>query len=221
MALKKIARHRLRLADVAYKEILQGIRSGAIDPNKRLVQTDLAEQLQISRTPVREALLRMEQDGILDPSVSGGFVIRHMSVGEVKELYQARIAIEGQAIRLLAAENNAEKVQAMRLKVDKEENIASSSVDAYFEANRQIHRYFVELSDNRYLLEMFDDIWNKGSSYNMFAVIEKVDLQESLGDHMRLVEAIETGDPGFAQKQLVDHIYKGLDLQLMALDRSE
>ncbi|MDN5881572.1 MAG: GntR family transcriptional regulator [Nitrosospira sp.] len=220
MALKKIVQDRQRLADVAYAEILSAIRSGAMDRSGRLVQTELAGQLHISRTPVREALLRLEQDGILDSSVSGGFVIRRMSIDEVKELYQARIAVEGQAVRLLTAENNPEKNQALRLRIRDKENIRSPTVDAYFEANRSIHRCFVELSNNRYLLEMFDGVWNKGSSYNLFAVIEKVNLEESLGDHMRLVDAIESNDPDFAQRVLADHIRDGLDLQLKGVQRS-
>ena len=64
----------------------------------------------------------------------------------------------------------------------------------------------VELTGNRYLLEMFDNIWNRATSYNLFAAIEKLDLAKSLGDHLRLVDAIETGNPTVAMEAIVDHI---------------
>ena len=218
MALKTITVERQRLADIAYTQLLEAIRSGVITEDEQLVQEKLAEQLQISRTPVREALLRLEQDGIVVSSSKGGFSLYRMSREEVRELYQARAAIEGQAVRILASLNDAEKNAQLRQVIETEENIASPSVAAYFNANRKIHRTMVELAGNRYLLEMFDNIWNRGISYNLFAAIDKIDLAKSLGDHLRLADAIETGNPTIAMEAIVDHITHGFDLQIEALE---
>lgn len=218
MALKSIKQDRPRLADIVYNQLLEAIRSGAISDDERLVQEKLAEEMQISRTPVREALLRLEQEGILVVAQRGGFRVYRMSRDEVHELYQARAAIEGQAMRILAANPDAKKIQELRKLIEKEENISSPSIDAYFTANRNIHRKIVELSDNRYLLEMFDNIWNRGVSYNLFAAIAKIDLAQSLGDHLKLVDAIETGNPIVAMEAIVDHIAHGFDLQIKALE---
>ncbi len=220
MALKKIKQDRQRLADIVYEQLLEAIQSGVISADERLVQEKLAEEMQISRTPVREALLRLEQDGILTSSSRGGFSIHRMTNAEVKELYQARAAVEGQAIRILAARNDARNNRTLRDTVEREEDIASNSVRDYFEANRKIHRCMVELTGNRYLMEMFDNIWNRGVSYNLFAAIETVDLSASLGDHLRLVDAIESGDPTFAMDAIIDHIGHGLELQFEALEKS-
>ncbi|MCZ4291717.1 GntR family transcriptional regulator [Hoeflea alexandrii] len=218
MALKSIKQDRPRLADIVYNQLLEAIRSGAISDDERLVQEKLAEEMQISRTPVREALLRLEQEGILVVAQRGGFRVYRMSRDEVHELYQARAAIEGQAMRVLATNPDAKKIQELRKLIEKEENISSPSIDAYFTANRNIHRKIVELSDNRYLLEMFDNIWNRGVSYNLFAAIAKIDLAQSLGDHLKLVDAIETGNPIVAMEAIVDHIAHGFDLQIKALE---
>lgn len=217
MALKSIKQDRPRLADIVYNQLLEAIRSGAIPDDERLVQEKLADEMQISRTPVREALLRLEQEGILVVAQRGGFRVYRMSHNEVHELYQARAAIEGQAMRILAANPDPKKMQELRKLIEKEENISSPSIEAYFTANRNIHRKIVELSDNRYLLEMFDNIWNRGVSYNLFAAIAKIDLAKSLGDHLKLVDAIETGNPTVAMEAIVDHIAHGFDLQIEAL----
>lgn len=217
MALKTIRTERPRLADQVYEQLLEAIMTNEIGVEDRLVQEKLAAEMQISRTPVREALLRLEQDGVLQASPRGGFMIYRMSEGEVKELYQARAAIEGQAARILASHNDAQKNAMLRQTIIREENIQSPTARAYFDANRKIHRRFMELIDNRYLLDMFDNIWNRAIAFQLFAAIENVDLSKSLGDHEALVDAIETGDKGHALEVFVDHINDGFNLQIEAL----
>ena len=217
MALKSIKSERRRLADEVYNQLMQAILGGEIGPDDRLVQERLAAEMEISRTPVREALLRLEQDGVLVTSPRGGFTLYRMGEGEIRELYQARAAVESQAARILASQNDGFKNSELRATIEKEENISTPSVRAYFDANRLIHRRFVELVNNRYLLEMFDNIWNRGTAFQLFAAIEKVDLSKSLGDHMALVDAIETGDKGVALEAFIDHIQDGFDLQMEAV----
>ncbi|MEM7683451.1 MAG: GntR family transcriptional regulator [Paracoccaceae bacterium] len=217
MALKSIRSERKRLADEVYDQLMDAILSGEIGTNDRLVQEKLAAEMEISRTPVREALLRLEQDGVLETSPRGGFVLYRITQNEIRELYQARAAVESQAARILASQNDGFKNRELRATIEREENITSPSVRAYFDANRRIHRRFVELIENRYLLEMFDNIWNRGIAFQLFSAIEKVDLSKSLGDHVALVEAIETGDKGVALEAFIDHIQDGFDLQMEAV----
>ncbi|MEM7545908.1 MAG: GntR family transcriptional regulator [Pseudomonadota bacterium] len=217
MALKSIKSERRRLADEVYDQLLTAITEGEIGPDDRLVQERLAAELQISRTPIREALLRLEQEGVLATSARGGFVLYRMDEGEVKELYQARAAIEGQAARILAHMNDPQINAMLRRTIETEENIASPTVRDYFEANRKIHRRFVELVSNRYLLEMFDSVWNRAVSFQLFAAIENADLSQSLGDHMNLLAAIETGDKSHALETFTAHIQEGFELQLRGL----
>ena len=217
MALKSIKSERRRLADEVYDQLLAAIMNHEIGVDDRLVQEKLASELQISRTPIREALLRLEQEGVLATSPRGGFVLYQMSESEVKELYQARAAVEGQAARILAARRDPQEIALLRHTIEREEDIASPTVQAYFEANRKIHRKFLELVGNRYLLDMFDSVWNRAVAFQLFAAIEKVDLSKSLGDHMGLVEAIETGDRGEALEVFTNHIQDGFELQIAAL----
>lgn len=221
MQLKKINSDRPRLADEAYQQILSAIRSGTIGEEDRLVQERLATDLQISRTPIREALLRLEQDGILDGSPRGGFVIHRITDHEVKEIYQARAAIEGQAARILAVENNAEKIATLRDTIEQEENIPSKTLEAYIDANRNIHRMFLMQCENRYMLEMFDKLWNRGMAFYMFAAMEHIDISKSLGNHMELVDAVATTDPTKAMEAVIQHIHDGFDLQIEALAQAQ
>lgn len=217
MAFESIKPVRKRLAEEVYDQILGAVMSGEIGETDRLVQERLAERLEISRTPVREALLRLEQEGILETASRGGFVLRRPGEGEVREVYEARMAVEGQAIRLAATRGGPAAGARLAGVIEAAEALPEPTVAAYFEANRRIHRAIVEEGGNRWLLETFDTLWNRGSSFRLFAAIETVDLARSLGAHEALAQAVAAGDGSAANEAMHAHIEDGLALQLEAM----
>ena len=217
MAFKSIQPARRRLADDVYDEIIDAIMRREIGPSDVLVQEKLAVEMNISRTPVREALMRMQQEGVLEVSSRGSFTLYKMDDQEVKELYQARAAIEGQCARILAVRKDKDDIKYLHEVVAREEDIKDKTARGYFEANRTIHRAFIERAGNRYLLEMFDSIWGRAMAFPLFASIENIDLGASLGDHSSLVDAVAKGDKGIALETITSHIQRGFDLQIKAL----
>ncbi|MCP5087735.1 MAG: GntR family transcriptional regulator [Rhodobacteraceae bacterium] len=216
MAYKSLSQPRQRLADQVYAQIMRAIREGSITADDRIVQEKLAEEFEISRTPVREALFRMEQEGILTITGRGSFKIRQLDTDEISEIYGARCAVEGYAARILADSNNAVINDMLREVIAKAEDLKVETVQAYFRANQTIHRAIVEATGNRFLLEFFDNLWNRGSSFTLFATIESVDLAKSLGDHMALIDAIETGNGSIAAEKMIAHVKDGCNLQFGA-----
>lgn len=217
MALKSINTPRRRLADEVYDQLVEAIMNQDIRKDDRLVQEKLAAELQISRTPVREALMRLEKEGVLEVANSGGFRLSHMNEDEVLQLYQARAAIEGQAARILCARADQEIFDALRDLITREEDLSNPNTRAYFSANRNIHRAFVAEAGNRFLLEMFDMIWGKAMAFHLFASIENVSLEKSLGNHLSLVDVLASGDKTAALESFTDHIQEGFDLQIEGL----
>ena len=214
MAFKSLSQPRPRLADQVYEQIMLAIRNGEIGADDRIVQEKLAEEFEISRTPVREALFRMQQEGILTVAGHGGFRIRRIEDEEIRELYESRCAIEAFAARLLAQRNDKTLNDRLRAIIAEAEDIKDRSVEAYFDANRVIHRSIVEAAENRFLLEFFDNLWNRGSSFTLFATIQEDALARSLGDHMALIDAFETGNDSFATEKMITHITEGYYLQV-------
>lgn len=214
MALRTISTQRPRLADEVYNQLVDAIINRDIGPDDRLVQERLAAEMEISRTPVREALLRLAKEGVLTNANSGGFRLARISEEETLELYQARAAIEGQAARILAARNDAQELDALRDFITKTEDMNNPSTRDYFIANRAIHRQFMEAAGNKFLLEMFDMIWGRAMAFHLFAVIEQTDISRSLGKHGELVDAIATGDRGIALEAVTAHIQDGFDLHI-------
>lgn len=217
MGFKSIQPARRRLADEVYDELIEAIIRRDIGPEDRLVQEKLAAEMQISRTPVREALMRLEKEGVLEVSNRGSFRLYQMGDEEVKELYQSRAAVEGQCARILAVNHTPKDIAHLRAVVEREENITDKTVRGYFEANRNIHMAFVERANNRFLMDMFNMIWGKALVFPLFATIENVQLEKSLGDHMHLVDVIASGDKTEALEVFTNHIQDGFNLQIEGL----
>ncbi|MEE3287757.1 MAG: GntR family transcriptional regulator [Pseudomonadota bacterium] len=206
----RLTRKRTRLADDVYEQILSAILSGEIFPGERLIQETIANQIDVSRTPVREALLRLEQEGILEASGRGGFQIRDISEREIIDLYTVREAVEGFAARLLAGRLSLTQVQTIEKAVRVEMALTSSRKEEHFHANRIIHRTIVEQTNNRFLIELFDSIWNRGISIRSFSAYRIPDPADDRGQHLELLEQLRSGNAGEAEAAMVKHIREGL-----------
>lgn len=220
MALRSITTQRRRLADEVYDQLVRAIMDREIGPEDRLVQEKLAAELDISRTPVREALLRLEKEGVLHLANSGGFRLAKISEEETLELYQARAAIEGQAARILTARGDVKELEKLRVLIRQTEDLKDPTTRDYFVANRTIHRAFMVAAGNRFLLEMFDMIWGRAMAFHLFAAIENADISKSLGNHIELVDVIAKGDRGEALEAFTAHIQEGFELHLTGIRRS-
>ena len=174
---------RPRLADEVYRQVLDAVLAGDLRPGERIVQDRIAQEINVSRTPVREALLHLEQEGILARAGAAGFTVRGISETEVRDIYQAREAIEGYAARLVAEQRSAASLKRIERTVEREESIAAGGVEEYFHANRRIHRSIVKETGNEYLLKSFDAIWNRGFSFRVFAAIDHADMDASPHEH--------------------------------------
>jgi DNA-binding GntR family transcriptional regulator len=210
--LKPIGRVTSSLADEAYQRIAEAMLNGTLSPGARLVMDQLAGQLDISRTPVRDALLRLEREGLIVPSGRRGYVVSPISAHDVEWLYEAREAIEGFAARRVA-ERGPAAIALVESVVDSAE-LAKDSRGAgardAFEANLRVHRSVVEATANPTLLTMFDDVWQRARGMATFAdymghAPEAVGIRE---DHLPLVEALRAGpDEAFAAMR--EHIRQG------------
>ena len=198
--------------------MLDAVLSGDLRPGERIVQDRIAQEINVSRTPVREALLHLEQEGIIARAGTVGFTVRGITESEVRDIYQAREAIEGYAARLVAEQRSSASLRRIERTVEREESIAAGGVEEYFHANRRIHRSIVEETGNEYLVKSFDAIWNRGFSFRVFAAIDEAKLDASPHEHEQLVAAMRADHPREAGEAMIDHIRQGLTLQLRALE---
>lgn len=220
---KPLDRPPQRLADSVYEQLLDAIAAGAVAPGTRLVQGAIAEQMNVSRTPVREALLRLEREKILDSVDRGGFVVRTISSNDARQIYQVRQAIEGHGARLVAegADPAGAAAQLLPLVEATELWDPSEGLKVAFQRNDALHRGVIEATANQVLVAAFDLVWARAQSFLMYAVLVALEpLAEVPGTgHRDILQAIAAGDGYKAQETMIAHIAHGLEAQIEALER--
>ena len=221
MTFTSLDRKTVRLADLVYEQIFRAIVNGEVAPGERLVQEAIGEQMQVSRTPVRDALLRLESEGILESSGRGGYLVRSFDRQEAMDIYGLRAAVEGYAAGIAARLAHPEAVGRIAAAVS-DAGGSDISLDEGFEMNRRIHRSIVEAAGNTMMLDTFDSIWGRSQSFRMFARLHSPEMRylHNEPSHQDVLEAIRTGDADHARSIMERHIMTGMELQLDALPDS-
>ncbi len=209
--IQRIDRSHSRLAAEVYDRLVEALVQGTVNPGDRLIQDRLAEDLDVSRTPVRDALLRLKEEGVVEPSGRRGYVVRSLSEADVRDLYGARDAVEGHAAALVAGLGEDALVEVRAALTQATARKLRSSRDS-FEANRLFHRTVVEVTRNLYLLNFFDAIWGRAISalaYHDFYVHSPHD--EFVAEHEALIDELAAGDSDRARRAMTEHIAWGLE----------
>lgn len=207
------------LADQAYRRISEAMLSGRLAPGSRLVMDDLAAELSISRTPVRDALYRLEREGLLQGAGRrGGFVVRSLSPGDIKDLYDAREAVEVFAAQRVAELDGYPRAHDhISCAVDRAEMIDLSQPADAFAANRLVHRAVVEATGNTMLIDLFDAVWTRARALQVYSSYFQSQLvhQPIRHVHQPMLDALGQG-PTHAAEVMRKHIREGLDATIAA-----
>lgn len=217
MALQPLHQPKNRLADSAHAAIMAALREGSLKPGDRLVMDRIAAELGISRTPVRDALQRLEREGVIVASPPRGYEVRTVTAGEIRDIYQAREAVEGYAARVVTGLGPPALAEVDRA-VDAAAAIDASTVHGAFAANITIHRGIVEAVGNPYLVDLFDDVWGKVAAVLSFAelYLQEPEHPDIRADHAKLVRALRSGDAAKAERAAINHIRDGMRRNLPA-----
>ncbi len=146
------------VVDQVYAAIRGRITSGSLERGARIHQEDLAEELGVSRTPVREALRRLAAEGLVEMRTNRGARVSDVGQNDMQAAYQARLVIEPGAARLAAAEALAAPRARMRSALAAQRR-AIPNVARSFEANREFHIALVQASGNEFLLQFVERLW--------------------------------------------------------------
>lgn len=192
-------------ADQVQQQILQSIRKGHFQPGDRIRETEVAKSFGVSRTPVREALRRLESDGLLSFESWRGVVVSKLDRQQVSELYAMREVLEGTAARMAAQHIDAADIELLRVLLEQAE--ASSDDPARLaQLNRKLHQTIYTAAHNQYLLQTLGQLENalallRGTTY---AVPGRA--QSAAAEHREIVEAICTRNADAAELAARAHI---------------
>lgn len=196
-----------------YERLLQEVLRGDLLPGEALTEMALAERLQVSRTPVREALTRLEQDGLVKRA-SRGMVVRERSPEEILDIYEVRILLEADAARLAAERRSNLDVFTLRRIAGELEQMDTTDPDARAEANRDFHHAIWRASHSEPIWDLLRRVDMHLARYPTTTLAYPGRWETSLTEHRLMVAAIEERDGEKAAQASTHHFTAARDIRL-------
>ncbi|MGV6812345.1 MAG: GntR family transcriptional regulator [Brevirhabdus sp.] len=198
----------------AYSLILSAIDNGTYKPGDRLVESELAERFGVSRTPIREALQRMETQSLLARD-GRSLIVASLDHNQLAELYVVRSELEGLAARLAARHATDEEVRVLQSFID-DDRKRMDDPQVLSRSNRKFHRQIHLASHNRFLVQQLDLVHRSMALMATTSLASEGRSEEALDEHQRILDAIRAGDGDGADKALRDHISVAFETRLRA-----
>lgn len=205
--MQKIQQSNLSLGNQAYQKLKRIILERQISPGDKLNESELAQGLGISRTPVREAINRLEKEGLVETFPQRGAFVVQFSAKDVFELFLIRENLEGLAA-YLAAERMDEK---NRGKLEScvqgfEEPFSEKDVERYSREDFKFHQTIVSLSEARRLINLISSLHDHIRMFRLTTVGLSGRMKTSLAEHREIIESFRKNDPEECERKMRQHI---------------
>jgi DNA-binding GntR family transcriptional regulator len=191
------------LADQAYDRFRDALRQGRLGPGQRVLETEIAEAFGMSRTPVREAIRRLQAEGLVAQLPGRGLCVAQYDHAEVDELYVMREALEGTAARLAARNAGRPDITLLQRLVEEE---AALPPEAAAEHNRRFHRALHQAAHNRYLLRSLSALSDALLLLGPTTLEQPGRARAARAEHALIVAAIAARDEAGAEQAARAHI---------------
>ncbi|GAA2437934.1 GntR family transcriptional regulator [Actinomadura vinacea] len=201
-------------ATARYEAIRNMIVDGSLPPGSLLLETVLSKRLGVSRTPVREALARLAQEGLINREVRG-YVVKRRTPEEILEIYEVRIVLES-ACAARAAEH-ASPYDLARLEHLTAEAGTCTDYETHLRLNTEWHAGLRAAAHNETMTRLLDELSVLQQIYNPQMHVRKpAELGEGQAQHVRIIEAIRRGDAETARAAMTEHLSRVRDLRVAA-----
>lgn len=201
-----------------YAEIRGDILNGVLAPGEKLREEKLASILNVSRTPLREAIRRLTVEGLLIYTPNRGVTVRNYTLDDVIDAYNLRAVVEGYTASLAAL--NRDNLQIIELEeananyksvIENGFRVGEKDTDAILKSNSQFHEIIVSMSKSSYVKNVLSSLVAIPVLYRGFYWFDEEDLKTSIQHHNSLITAIKNGDAEQAKVIMSSHLYHGRD----------
>jgi len=190
-----------------FKAIENAILNGEYKEGDSLNELKISQELGVSRTPVREALMQLELEGLVNTIPNKGALVVGVSDKDIKDIYEIRILIEGLAARLCAENITEEEIKALDKIIDLQEfYLMKQDTDQIWRLDSDFHNILYDASRSRplrYMLTSFHNYIKRARDISMHA---EGRAEKAVREHRAILEAIRLRDPGLAEKRTAEHI---------------
>ena len=206
---KSLGRH-------VYENLKQAIVKGELTPGSRVIESRVAEVLGISRTPVREAIHKLDREGLLRQNPTGGFFVKGLSRADIEETFGIRGVLESYAARLAAIKHRQEELKPLEEKISEyQQCLDHKDMDELPRINTEFHDLLYALSRSSRLIKMINDL--KDQIFRFRQVILKMEKMAMISnnDHRLMLQSIRERDADGVERLVREHILRG---QAVVLD---
>ncbi|RIK35644.1 MAG: GntR family transcriptional regulator [Chloroflexi bacterium] len=218
-------RQRHTLNQKVYQQLRRKLLRGDLAPDSQLDERQLAEELGVSRTPLREAISQLVKEGIVEHRPYRGNFVRTFTAKQVNDLYEVRKALESLAMRLAIRKLSQEHLEEIRTILDQvQEALDRGDITAYTEADRRFHQAILQITGNETLIESLNRLAAQIQMVRILANRDPEVVERTAQERPRILAALEARDADTAARLMEEHIdgvRRSIVAQLEALEQKE
>jgi DNA-binding GntR family transcriptional regulator len=206
-------------AHFVYAELKRQILSLELKPGARIYEPAMAEALQVSRTPLREAIRRLISENLLEQQPTGGVLVPALDEAVISELYEVRAAMESLMARQACVKATAADIEALNGILERNAAMVQFADEA-MKQGVSLHAKIAEIAGNSWARRFHDQISSQMERYRHFTNSTQERRDQALAQHRILVDAVAAGKPEKAAKLAFDHVIGARDAALRAITGS-
>ncbi|MEW6672729.1 MAG: GntR family transcriptional regulator [Thermodesulfobacteriota bacterium] len=219
LASKKSKNNSVSVREKTYEFLKAQMLSGQFRPGERLTEESLAAELGVSRTPIREALHKLELEGLVRPLETRGFCVSQDSREEIDEIFEIRTILEGYALRYVCKNIGKDTLKKLDAIIEKSEKAYQvQKIDAVFKYNTQFHDTLHGLISHKpRLLGLIVDLRQYILRYRKDTLQHIHGARRSIDGHLKIMMALRLGDPDLCERIMREHIHEAREDALFSL----
>lgn len=195
------------LRDVVFENLRTAILDGNLKAGQRLMEVQLAEQLGVSRTPIREAIRKLELEGLVVMLPRKGAYVANMSFKDLIDVLEIRASLEGLAASLASERRRDEDiVELERVAKEFEKSVRETNIDDVLKKDVEFHEKIFIMANNKKLYQLITSLWEQVHRFRVTYVSNYEASLSLVDEHNRILEAIKEGDSELAKKYATEHI---------------
>ena len=211
---------RKSLGEHVFESLKHSIVMGKISSGEWLVESHIAETLGISRTPVREAIHKLEREGLIERQPRGGFTVLGLTRNDIEETFGIRCVLEGYAARLAAVKHNEEELEALEKKIEEFQNaLDRKKMNLLPAINTEFHDLLYSLGKSPKLISIINGLRDQIYRFRKMNLKEEKFAATSNQDHIQMLQSIRKRNAQDAERLAREHILRGREIVLKEFDR--
>ncbi len=208
----------ITIREAVYQRLREAIISGRFSPGEQLIERVLSEEMGVSRTPIREALRKLELENLIINIPHHGVVVRELSIKETKHIYEVHAVLEGLAARLSAKFADRATIKEIEKSIKEAEiNLQQKQTQDMIAHNRFFHNKLYEVSQNYQLYEIMGNLQANIALLRITTLSVPERAQQNIVEHKRILNAIKNRQGELAEKLAIKHIQNAAKIALLLL----